>query len=230
MIRAVLWDIDGTVLDFLAAERAAIRRCFEIYGLGECTDEMLADYSKINVRWWQALERGEKTKPEILVGRFTEFFRKYGLDTAVAPAFNEEYQIRLGDTVIFMPGALETIRALQGRVIQCAVTNGTKKAQQRKLRRSGLDRLLDHVFISEDVGYEKPDPRFFEAVFAALGDVPRRETLIVGDSLTSDIRGGVNAGILTAWYDPWGRGEPDVRPDWRLSELGRVAELIDQAK
>ena len=73
-IKAVLWDVDGTLLDFLAAERAAIKTCFSLFGLGECTDEMITQYSAINVRWWQALERGEYTKPEILVGRFVEFF------------------------------------------------------------------------------------------------------------------------------------------------------------
>ena len=148
-IRAVLWDVDGTLLDFLAAERAAIKTCFSLFGLGECTDEMIAQYSAINVRWWQALERGEYTKPEILVGRFTEFFAARGIDPAVAPAFNAEYQVRLGDTIVFCPHALETVQALRGRVAQCAVTNGTKIAQDKKLARSGLDRLLDRIFISE---------------------------------------------------------------------------------
>ena len=223
MIRAVLWDIDGTLLDFLSAERAAVRTCFALFGLGECTDDMLAEYSAINVRWWQALERGERTKPEILVGRFAEFFRNHGIDPAAAVPFNDEYQIRLGDTVVFPEGALETVRALKGRVIQCAVTNGTKTAQQRKLRRSGLDALLDHVFISEDIGAEKPNPGFFDAVFAALGDVPRAETVIVGDSLTSDIRGGVNAGIRTIWYDPWEREAPaDMAIDYRIRSLREV--------
>lgn len=104
---------------------------------------MIAQYSAINVRWWQALERGEYTKPEILVGRFAEFFTARGIDTAVAPAFNAEYQLRLGDTIKFCPHALETVQALRGIAAQCAVTNGTKIAQDKKLERSGLDKLLD---------------------------------------------------------------------------------------
>ena len=227
MIRAVLWDVDGTLLDFLAAEKAAVRAGFARHGLGECTDEMIEEYSRINVRYWQALERGEMTKPEILVGRFREFFALHGIDPDIAPAFNGEYQLDLGDTIVFQPGAEETVKALKGRVLQCAVTNGTKTAQQRKLARSGLDALLDAVFISEDLGVEKPHPGFFDRVFAAIGDIPRQETLIVGDSLTSDIRGGVNAGIRTAWYNPAGRALPEeVRVDYDIRSLDEVLSLL----
>ena len=227
MIRAVLWDVDGTLLDFQAAERAAVRTGFSRRGLGTCTDEMLRVYSRINLKYWEALERGEMTKPEILVNRFREFFALYGIDPDVAPAFNEDYQLDLGDTVVFRPGALETVTALQGRVLQCAVTNGTKIAQRRKLARSGLDALLDAVFISEDLGAEKPHPAFFDRVFAVLGDVPREETLIVGDSLTSDIRGGVNAGVRTAWYNPEGKPLPkELRVDHDLRSLEEVPALL----
>ncbi len=227
MIKAILWDVDGTLLDFAAAERAAVRTGFARRGLGTCTDEMLAAYSRINVKYWEALERGEMTKPEILVGRFREFFALYGIDPAVAPAFNADYQLDLGDTIVFRPGALETVQALKGRVLQCAVTNGTKIAQQRKLARSGLDALLDAVFISEDLGVEKPNPGFFDRVFEFLDGVSREEALIVGDSLTSDIRGGVNAGIPTAWYNPEGKPLPEgLRIDFDLRRLDQVPALL----
>lgn len=229
-IKAVLWDVDGTLLDFLAAERAAIRTLFSVYGLGECTDEMIAQYSAINVRWWQALERGEYTKPEILVERFTEFFTARGIDTALAPAFNAEYQLRLGDTIEFCPRALETVCALRGRVVQCAVTNGTKVAQDKKLARSGLEKLLDPIFISEVVGAEKPSKDFFAPVFAALDGVKPEEMLIVGDSLTSDIRGGVNAGIQTCWYNPAGHAAPpELRIDYTIRDIAEVLPIVENS-
>lgn len=229
MIKAILWDIDGTVLDFLAAERAAIRRCFVLYGLGECSDAMLDEYSAINVKYWQRLERGEMTKPEILIGRFAEFFRNHGIDEKVAVPFNAEYQIRLGDTIVFQPGAMETIQALRGRLIQCAVTNGTKIAQTRKLKNSRLDELLDPIFISEDLGAEKPSPAFFEKVFAALPGIAPEEMLIVGDSLTSDILGGDLAGITTCWYNPAGRPRPEKpRIDYVIRAIPEVLEILDR--
>ena len=227
-ISAVLWDIDGTILNFSAAERQAVRTCFALFSLGPCSDEMLADYARINIRHWQLLEQGKRTKGEILVDRFRELFEKYGVDCRDVAAFNEEYQVRLGDTIVFEPGAKETVLALRGRVPQYAVTNGTKTAQQRKLARSGLDALLDEVFISEDVGAEKPSRRFFDAVFARLGDIPRSETVIVGDSLTSDVPGGINAGIRTVWYDPKGLPLPEgVRVDAVIRRIPELLELMD---
>ena len=102
MYKYLLWDIDGTVLDFLASEAYAIRALFEKYNLGECSDEMLKMYSGINTKYWQMLERGEMTKPEILVGRFCEFFGLIGADVTIAENFNRDYQITLGDHIEFV--------------------------------------------------------------------------------------------------------------------------------
>lgn len=226
-IKVVLWDVDGTLLNFAAAEKAAIRKCFEMHELGECTDEMLAQYSEINHKYWKMLERGEMTKPEILVGRFVEFFEKQGLDVGAAPAFNEDYQIQLGDTVCFEDNALEVILALKEQVKQYAVTNGTKVAQKRKLANSGLDQHLDAVFISEDVGIEKPMQGFFDAVWAGIGEYPKDEVIIIGDSLTSDMQGGVNAGILTCWYNPKGaENTSGLKLDYEIRNLAQVLDVV----
>lgn len=219
--RYILWDIDGTILNFLEAEKTAVRKCFEIHGLGVCTDEMLKEYSEINARYWQLLERGEMTKHDILVGRFAEFFRKHGLPEAAAEPFNNDYQIRLGDSIVYNDHAPEVLNALKGKAVQCAVTNGTKIAQERKLRESGLNDIFDYIFISEDVGYEKPDTRFFDKVFETLGFPDPSEMIIIGDSLTSDIRGGINAGIDTCYYHspekPCG-----MNADYDITDLGEL--------
>ena len=227
MIRVILWDVDGTLLNFLQAEKSAIRACFSRFGLGECTDEMLADYSEINRRYWKMLERGEMTKPQILEERFREFFAKYGRNTDVVADFNREYQLRLGDTVVFNDDAYTLVQRLSGREKQYAVTNGTRIAQERKLRASGLAELLDGVFISEVVGAEKPNPAFFDTVFAAIGPYEKDEVLIVGDSLTSDMRGGSDAGIRCCWYNPAGLpGDASLRIDHEIRDLREVEDLI----
>ncbi len=226
MIKAVLWDIDGTLLDFLKAEKYGIRTCFSKFNLGECTDEMLARYSEINRKWWQRLERGECTKPEVLEGRFLEFFQAEGIPTDCVPQFNKAYQFHLGDHAFFCDGGEETVKALKKSVKQYAVTNGTALAQDRKLQKSGLDRLLDGIFISERVGYEKPDTRFFDAVFAAL-PFKKEECIIVGDSLTGDIRGGMNAGIRTVFYNPENIPLPqEYHIDYNIRALAEVINII----
>ena len=226
-IKVVLWDVDGTLLNFQAAEKAAIHKCFELHGLGVCTDEMLAQYSAINHKYWKMLERGEMTKPEILVGRFREFFEKQGLDVSKAPDFNEDYQIQLGDTVCFEENGLEVVVSLKGKVKQYAVTNGTRVAQKRKLANSGLDQLLDKAFISDEIGVEKPMIGFFDAVWAEIGAYSKEEVLIVGDSLTSDMQGGVNAGILTCWYNPKSaENTSGLKLDYEIQNLSQVLEIV----
>ena len=226
-IKVILWDIDGTLLNFEEAEKYAIRACFAQFGLGQCTDEMLSDYSQINRRYWQRLERGEITKPQVLEGRFTEFFGKYGLDMSCAPAFNAQYQISLGDTFCFHEGGLETVQALKGKAKQYAVTNGTRIAQERKLKGSGLAELLDGVFISEEIGIEKPGIGFFQRVWETVGHFAPDEVMIVGDSLTSDIQGGNNAGIICCWFNPQGKPAPEhLRIDHTISHLNQILDII----
>ena len=162
---------------------------------------MISDYSKINDKYWQALERGEMSKPEILVGRFVEWFESIDVDTEIAEAFNADYQVTLGDFVVFEPNAKEVLEAQKGKYRLIAVTNGTKVAQTKKLKTSGLEKVFDAVYISEDVGIEKPNKEYFDAVFLAEGIEDKSEAIIIGDSLTSDILGGNNAGIDTCWYN-----------------------------
>jgi len=227
MIKVLLWDIDGTILDFLAAEKEAMKKCFQICGLGECTDEMIAKYSKINRKYWEMLERGEITKPEVLVGRFEEFFASEGIITDCAPKCNKEYQVRLGDTICFQDNAYELLKRLKGSVKQYAVTNGTKVAQDRKLKLSGLIDIFDYVFISEELGVEKPGIGFFEKVWEKIGTYEPNEVMIIGDSLTSDMQGGNNAGILCCWYNPKGVvNDKGVRIDYEINDLQKVRKII----
>lgn len=236
MIKAILWDIDGTLLNFEAAEKVAIQQCFASHDMGECSEEMLKRYSAINKKYWEALERGELTKPEVLVGRFCEFFEKEGLPVEKAESFNEEYQVRLGDTVVFCDNGFELVQKLKGKVKQFAVTNGTKVAQDRKLSNSKLITLLDDVFISDVLGVEKPNKEFFDIVFSRIGDYKKEELLIVGDSLTSDIRGGNNAGIATCWYNPKKlehnkdvQHAQDVCIDYEISNLWEIEQILEQS-
>ena len=229
MIKTLLWDIDGTLLDFSKAEEYGIRKCFEIFGLGECTDEMLLRYSKINRKYWEALERGELTKPQVLTGRFEEFFSTEGIECNRIEEFNLEYQYRLGDKVFFCDNGLETVTSLKGKVKQYAVTNGTFVAQQRKLTQSGLIDIFDDVFISDKIGHEKPSIEFFNAVQEKIGDFKESEVMIIGDSLSSDMKGGNNAGIICCWYNPHKAVNKDnIKIDYQIENVSQVIEILNK--
>ncbi len=228
MIRILLWDIDGTLLDFKAAERAAIKSLFDEFSLGTCSDEMVRRYSEINDGFWRRLERHEVTRQQVLVGRFEQFFAEIGVDSVLASEFNQKYQLRLGDTIVYRDDSFSIIKTLCGRVKQYAVSNGTVVAQSKKLRLSGLGALMDGVFLSEKIGVEKPSPLFFDTVFKAIRPPERSEVMIVGDSLTSDMQGGVNAGILTCWYNPEHKPAPaGLRIDHTISDLHEILSLVE---
>ena len=227
MIKVILWDIDATLLDFLAAEKAAIRFCFEKFGLGECTDEMLKRYSVINRRYWEMLEKGEMSKAEILVNRFKEFFASEGIVTDCEKAFNDTYQVALGDTICFRDNGYELVKKFKGQYKQYVVTNGTFIAQERKLKRSGIGELVEESFISDLIGYEKPAIEFFDHVFENIGHYEKDEVIIVGDSLTSDMQGGNNAGILCCWYNPNHlENTKNIKIDHEIDNLWQLEEIL----
>lgn len=223
----LLWDIDGTILNFEKAEKRAIRTLFEKFNLGECTDEMLSHYIEINKKYWKLLECGEMEKERILVERFELFFEKEGIRTDVAAEFNKAYQLALGDTIVFNDDALEIIKAQKKNYQIIIVTNGTAIAQKKKLERSGLDKIADNIFISEEVGYEKPSIHFFERVIAEAGIDDVSQAVIIGDSLTSDIQGGVNAGIDTCWYNPKEDvNDTKLNPTYIIKNLHELCEIV----
>ena len=131
MITTILWDVDGTLLDFDAAQQAAIKTLFREFGLGECTDAMLKRYSDINNSFWKRLEKNEVSRQQVLIGRFEQFFSEYGIDTRIASEFNERYQPTLGDTIVYRDDSLNIVKGLKGKVKQYVVSNGTVAAQTK---------------------------------------------------------------------------------------------------
>lgn len=227
MIKHILWDIDGTLLNFSLAEAKAMRACFKEFGLGELSDERLSIYKEINNKYWKALEKGELTRIEVLEGRFEEFFKMFDYDQSVVPDFNISFQKNLGKTYVFNKNAHDTITALSKKYKQYAATNGSIIAQEGKLKGTGLDKILKDVFISELIGYEKPSVEFFSYVFKKIGSANKDEYVIIGDSLSSDIKGGNQAGIKTIWFNPDGLvNEDKIDVDYEIENLLEVLDIL----
>lgn len=235
---AILWDVDGTLLDFLRSERFALTDCLNYFRL-PVSEEIIATYSAINDRCWKKLERGEVEKPWVLVHRFEELFAYLHVTEVDVRAFQKRYQYKLGSVFYFQDDAKELLTKLHGDFRQYIVTNGVEDTQRRKLGLSGITELVDDIFISECIGYEKPNPLFFEGCMeriAEKGDrVPdKSRILIVGDSLTSDMKGGSQFGIDCCYYQRKAEGIQrnvmigDLKIDYVIGHLWEVEQILWQ--
>ena len=222
----ILWDVDGTLLDFLYSQSYAIKKCFQTVGK-EITEEQIQRYSQINDEFWKRYERGEVTKDQLLAGRFLQLFQEYDIRDIKLETFQREYQEALGNVFSFKDDSLTICKALRRYVRQYVVTNGVVSTQRNKLKLSGLMEIMDGVFISEEVGVPKPEKGFFDYCLERIEEKDRSKVLIVGDSLTSDIRGGLQAGIITCWYRPDGEVNPSPYiPDYEISDLHMIYDIL----
>ncbi len=227
MIRNVLFDLDDTLFDFHKAEKIALTKTLVHFGI-DPTEETLALYSTINAAHWKRLELGEISREEVKVGRYRELFKTIGVecDPVKATAY---YESMLAIGHYFMPGAPELLEELYRKYRLYIVSNGTAKVQEGRIGSSGIAKYMDGIFISQILGANKPDKQFFDTCFAEIPDFSLSETVIIGDSLSSDIKGGINAGITTVWFNPKGiENDSDIKPDYTIKELSEVPGLLSQ--
>lgn len=227
MIRNVLFDLDDTLFDFHKAEKIALTKTLVHFGI-DPTEETLALYSTINAAHWKRLELGEISREEVKVGRYRELFETIGVecDPVKATAY---YESMLAIGHYFMPGAPELLEELYRKYRLYIVSNGTAKVQEGRIGSSGITKYMDGIFISQILGANKPDKQFFDICFAEIPDFLLSETAIIGDSLSSDIKGGINAGITTVWFNPKGiENDSDIKPDYTIKELSEVPGLLSQ--
>ncbi|MBR5519297.1 MAG: YjjG family noncanonical pyrimidine nucleotidase [Clostridia bacterium] len=217
-----LMDADETLFDFKKAEAAGLRAALAECGIA-CTDEMVVRYSQINDALWKQLERGETTRAELVVARFSRFAAEYGFSLD-APHFDLRFKHHLAEASFLFDGAEAVCRGLiaRGATIHI-ITNGSATIQHRRFAACPARDCFTTLFISEEMGVPKPERAFFEQVFAVLPEVAPSEMLIVGDSLTSDIAGGVNAGIDTCWYNPSAKENPSPHtPTYEIRSLDEL--------
>lgn len=227
MVEFLFLDMDETILDFKKAEAIAIRKTLRDVGL-EPTDGVCAQYSRINHGYWERLERKEVTHEELMVGRFADLFAAYGVKAdpeATAPA----YMANLSLGYDYLPGAQAALERLAGKYKIYIASNGVTETQVKRIEGAGIAKYATEIFISGVVGVNKPDKGFFTYCFARIPNFDPRKAMIVGDSLTSDILGGINAGIRTCWVNPGHKTAPaHIQPDYEIENLTQLEDLLEK--
>ena len=227
MIKNIFLDLDDTILDFHKGEREAITKTLTHFGI-EVDDGVIERYRSFNRQCWEALERGEMTRDEVLVRRFELFFGSLEKEVSASDV-QYFYERRLSEGCYFIDGALELLKSLFGKYDLYITSNGTAFVQDRRIADSGISRYFKGIFISERMGANKPSVEFFDACFALMDNKSREETIIIGDSLTSDILGGINAGIHTCHYT-LGRKfvYNEIKPEYTVDDLAKIPEILSK--
>ena len=223
--KAILFDVDDTLLDFQTGNRNAVNRLMD--ELGYRDPDRYAQYEAVNLKCWAELEAGLLTQNQLKLARFVRFFDRYPV-TGDPKWAAERFVALLGQQSILLPHALETVRAIAERRPVAIVTNGITSVQRSRLALSPLKDWVTEVVISEEVGLSKPRPGIFQLALDRLGVKPR-DALMVGDGINSDIRGANNAGIDACWLNPTGRALPEgVHAEYQISDIRQCVEIALQ--
>lgn len=228
MIEFLFLDLDDTIFDFHHAERVAITKTIRSFGV-EPTEEVLNLYHKINKWHWQQLELGKITRERLLVERFGVLFHQLGHQVD-AESCARAYEENLSTGHWYLPGAEEALQTLKKHCKLYLISNGTARVQHGRMKSANLYQYFDGIFISQEIGINKPDKRYFDACFAQVPGFDPEKSLVVGDSLTSDIQGGINAGVKTVWVNPDHKPWETIRPDYEIEGIYQLEGLLEELK
>lgn len=226
MVDTLLFDLDNTLLDFDKAESNALTKALSDAGIA-VTDEMRSRYNQINLAQWKLLEQGKITREEVKTRRFKLLFQEFDIKASIEEVARH-YQRYLGQGHYFIEGAEEVLEQLSKKYRIYVVTNGTLAVQKGRIESSGIKKYVQDIFISEEIGYNKPSIEYFDKCFAQIPDFKKENTVIIGDSLSSDIQGGKNAGIKTIWFH---RSKDQIenselRPDDEIQSLKSLPDML----
>ncbi|ANK59234.1 YjjG family noncanonical pyrimidine nucleotidase [Loigolactobacillus backii] len=227
MYTTLLFDLDDTLLDFKAAEKQALRSLFQELQL-PLTQTIQQRYATLNTGLWQEYELGKITRGTLLKTRFTRLFRQLG-QKIDGVACEKRYRTYLSGGHALVPHASEVCGILKQNFHLEVATNGIAKMQLRRLADSGLANYFERVFVSEEAGFQKPQPGFFNYIAQELPYFDKDKTLIIGDSLTSDITGGNRFGIDTCWFNPnLLTNQTSITPTFQIRQLPDLVKLLEQ--
>lgn len=225
MIKTVLFDLDDTIFDFKMSERIALTKTLIHLGI-EPDNYIISQYSKYNISQWKRLELGEISREEVKVNRYKLLFEEFNINASpeLATAIYEE-NLAIGH--YFIDGAVDMLESIYKTYDLYLVSNGAKRVQDGRLADANISQYFKDIFISEVVGQEKPSLEFFNYCFQRIPNFNKDNTIIIGDSLSSDIKGGINAGIKTMWFNPHLENNgSEIKPDYEIHCLNEIKELL----
>lgn len=224
MIKYLFFDLDDTIFDFKKAEKIALRNTLIELNI-DPTDKILSRYSEINVTQWKLLELGKLTRDEVKERRYQLLFDEFKLNSSAKEA-TSIYEEKLKVGHYFIDGAEELLEKLYAKYSLYLVSNGATAVQNSRLDSSGIRKYFKDIFISQEIGCDKPSKLFFDICFSSIPNFNKDEAVIVGDSLSSDIQGGINAGIKTVWFNPKQEKTSIPIPDYEIKTLADLPDLI----
>lgn len=222
--KLVIFDADETLFDFSKSEKYALEHAIKDHSIDYSEDYHLPLYKKINIAIWQEFERGEITQKELKVERFRRFLNEIN-DNSDAFSFGESFMDHLAQASFLYNGVEQLVEDLSKSHRLVFITNGLTRVQKHRVRKSVIAHYFERVIISEEIGYAKPNPMIFIEGLKGLELPSKREMVIVGDSLTSDIPGGINYGIDTIWYNPYKK--PNQSPHIPTHEIDSLEKLYN---
>ncbi len=227
MIKFVFLDLDDTIFDFKKAEAVALSRALTELGVAP-TPAVVSRYSEINDGLWKQLELGTVTRAQILVDRFKILFDELG--KSINPEQTRDlYCGYLGQGHYFIDGAEALLDALYGKYKLYLASNGTTSVQTGRIKSASIAKYFDNIFLSQAIGANKPSVAFFNHCFSKIKNFNKDEAIIIGDSLSSDIAGGINAGIHTCWFNPHAAPVPaEKKPEYTVTALGEIPKLLEK--
>lgn len=229
MIKLVFIDIDDTLLDFDACCKESISKGFEEFNLGRFDDETLKIFHEVNDVLWHQIETKELTFEELKRIRFNKFFSRIGVSFD-GVEFESYFRDKLYDSCILEDGAFELLTYLKDKkYVLATASNGPYNQQIHRLKKASIYSYFSYYFISEKVGYSKPSKEFFEKAFLEINkelDIKKEEAIIIGDSLSSDIQGGINSGLKTCFYNKKNKDLLNDNPDYVVSNLLEIKNIL----
>ena len=223
MYKYLLFDLDNTLLDFTKAEARALKSTFEKFDI-PYNETNVSLFRKYNLKYWSLFEEGKISKERLLVKRFEDFFASIDIDKVNPDEFNTYYLDQLTNGSEEIDDANYLLENLNNYDISI-ITNGVSLTQRKRISRSRLNKYFNHLYISDEIGYQKPKVEFFDYVFKDLNIKDKKEVLLIGDSLTSDISGGIQYGIDTVWFNPK-KIDSLVKPTYIINNLKELLNIL----